>query len=132
MNRPFFRFLLVGLLNTAVGLSSMYLLLHLAHLSYWWATLIGNTIGAIVSYILNRLFTFRSNAPIANSAVRFIFVIMTCYFIAYRLGKQLAYWALGLVSILPHDYLDDVAILFGTALYTILNYFGQKRIVFAR
>ncbi|MBA2875765.1 GtrA family protein [Thermaerobacillus caldiproteolyticus] len=132
MNHPFFRFLLVGLMNTAVGLSSMYMLLHLAHFSYWWATLIGNTIGAIVSYILNRVFTFQSNAPIADSAVRFLIVIMTCYFVSYRLAKQIADWTMTTISIVPPHYTNDIAILFGTALYTVLNYLGQKRFVFVK
>ncbi|KXG09042.1 hypothetical protein AT864_02726 [Anoxybacillus sp. P3H1B] len=132
MNHSFFRFLLVGLINTAVGLSVMYTLLHLAHVSYWGATLIGNTIGAIVSYCLNRLFTFRSHAPISSSAFRFALVIMVSYFFAYRLGKQLAHWTMGTVSLLPAQYTDDMAILFGTALYTIFNYLGQKRLVFIK
>lgn len=132
MNHPFFRFLLVGLINTAVGLSSMYALLHLAHFSYWWATLTGNTIGAVVSYILNRIFTFQSRAPVAHSAVCFALVIMACYFVSYRLGKQLAYWMMDTITIVPHQYTDDVAILFGTALYTVLNYVGQKRFVFSK
>ena len=60
MNFQFVRFLMVGVANTIVGLSVMYLLLHLAGLSYWTSTFLGNSVGAVVSFFLNRSFTFRS------------------------------------------------------------------------
>jgi putative flippase GtrA len=132
MNQPFLRFLLVGIINTAAGLSIMYLLYHLAHVSYWWATLGGNAIGAVVSYTLNRTFTFQSNAPIAESAFRFIAVMIVCYYFAYRLSKQLADWTALTVGIISPHIANDVAILLGAGFYTIFNYIGQKRFVFSR
>lgn len=132
MLQPFFRFLIVGVINTLVGLSIIYILLHIAGLSFWLATFIGNSIGAVVSYTLNKTFTFKSSATVSKSAIRFIFAILACYFISYYLGKQLANWALDQVPFLPNNYKTDIAVLFGTGLYTITNYFGQKIIVFSK
>lgn len=132
MLHPFFRFLIVGLVNTMVGLSSMYILLHAAGLSYWLSTFIGNSIGAVVSYFLNKTFTFKSNAPVGKSALRFMIVILGCYFISYYLGKQFTNWALDQVSFISSSYKTDIAVLFGTGLYTISNYFGQKVFVFSK
>jgi putative flippase GtrA len=132
MNTPFFRFLMVGLINTSVGLLSMYILFHGAGLSYWLSTFIGNTIGAFVSYLLNRTFTFKSNATIGKSSMRFILVIIVCYFVSFTIGKHFTPWALGLFPILSESYSSDIAILFSSGLYTFFNYFGQKIFVFPK
>nr|WP_309100246.1 GtrA family protein [Fredinandcohnia onubensis] len=120
----FIRFLLVGLINTIVGLSSIFLLLHVAGLSYWLSTFLGNSVGAIVSYLLNRRFTFNSKATFGRSIPLFILVILCCYFLSYSASKFV-------VDFILLPYTNEIAVLLGTGLYTISNYFGQKYIVFA-
>ncbi|WP_078411703.1 GtrA family protein [Priestia abyssalis] len=131
MNHSFLRFLFVGLLNTFIGLSVMYMLLHAAHFSYWFSTFSGNFAGACVSYALNRSFTFRSKKSIRHTVYRFFGVIGTCYFLAYFVGIRSAFWVIEKLADLPVIYVEDLAILFGTALYTVLNYIGQKQFVFS-
>ncbi|MFC3883558.1 GtrA family protein [Bacillus songklensis] len=131
MSHSFLRFLLVGLINTFIGLSVMYVLLHAAHLSYWLSTFGGNAAGACVSYVLNKSFTFRSAQPIQHTIYRFVAVISLCYFLAYFVGIRSAFWIMERVVDLPLTYVEDVAILFGTAFYTILNYLGQRQFVFS-
>ncbi len=70
-NHSFVRFLLVGIVNTIVGLSIIYVLLNGAGIGYWPATLIGNGIGAAVSYMLNRSFTFGSRTQVRRSLWKF-------------------------------------------------------------
>ena len=132
MKYSFIRFVMVGILNTIVGLSVMYLLLHALHLSYWNSTFIGNSIGAIVSFFLNRSFTFKSQNAVSKPAIRFIVVILCCYFISYDLGKNLV----SAILISNHFFIEkirtDLAVLVGTGLYTVLNYLGQKLFVFSK
>jgi putative flippase GtrA len=130
MKNSFIRFILVGIVNTIVGLSCMYLFLHAAGFSYWVSTFLGNSIGACVSYILNRNFTFRSRNSVTKSAFKFVIVILCCYFISYDLGKNIVSWVLISNAFINEKWKTDIAILFGTGLYTILNYFGQKMFVF--
>jgi putative flippase GtrA len=130
MKHPFIRFLLVGVVNTIVGLSAMYLFLHGFSFSYWVSTFLGNIIGACVSYILNRSFTFKSNAAIGTSMVRFAIVILVCYFISYFLGQKIALYLFSQLSFLGTKYAQDAAVLFGTGIYTIMNYLGQRIFVF--
>jgi putative flippase GtrA len=130
IRHSFVRFIIVGLLNTAVGLSAMYLFLHLFGLTYWVATFTGNAIGACVSYALNRAFTFKSSAPVGKSMFRFLTVILICYFLSYYLGRQLSLWVFSLIPGFPSGLATDAAILFGTGIYTIANYIGQKAFVF--
>ncbi|MDM5339997.1 GtrA family protein [Fictibacillus enclensis] len=130
MNHSFVRFLMVGVVNTLVGLGSIYLLLHGTGASYWVATFLGNAIGACVSYVLNRVFTFKSQSPVSGSIMRFIAVILACYVIAYYAAIRMAVW--GIHALLPEygQAADDAAVLIGTGLYTLLNYAGQRWLVF--
>jgi putative flippase GtrA len=129
----FHRFLLVGLINTCIGLSVIYVLVNSLEFSYWVSTFSGNFIGACISYSLNKSFTFRSEKSISNTILRFFVVIALCYFFSYFLGMHLALW---MIEQLPHTHLtyytEEVSILLGTAFYTISNYFAQKQFVFSK
>jgi putative flippase GtrA len=127
MNRlllhSFVRFLMVGVLNTLVGLSSIYGLLHGIGLSYWPATFLGTVIGAVCSYLLNKRFTFRTSVPLRRSMWKFVLVTLACYLISYGLGDVLtASW--------PAKGAEQVAVLLGSGLYTALNYWGHRYLTF--
>ena len=132
MKHSFVRFLLVGIVNTIVGLSVIYFLLDILHFSYWIATLSGNIIGAGVSFFLNRFFTFNSKLPVRKGVLPFAGVILVCYVLSYGAGKKLAFYLLTMTHLLPLSYSSECAVLIGTGLYTITNYFGQKHLVFRR
>ncbi|WP_462410780.1 GtrA family protein [Neobacillus sp. Marseille-QA0830] len=132
MKNSFIRFIMVGILNTIVGLSIMYLLLHAAGFSYWLSTFLGNSVGACVSFFLNKSFTFHSENPVPKSAFRFIIVILACYFVSYDLGKYIVLWVLHHNDFLPLNVITDLSVLTGTGLYTVLNYWGQKFFVFPK
>ena len=53
------RFLLVGVINTLVGCGAMFLLYNAAHWSYWAASAANYVLGGVVSFFLNKYFTFR-------------------------------------------------------------------------
>ncbi|MBB6444369.1 GtrA family protein [Bacillus benzoevorans] len=132
MRYPFIRFLLVGIINTMVGLTCMYLFLHGLGFSYWAATFLGNTIGACVSFFLNRSFTFKSSHSITKSIFRFIAVILLCYFVSYYLGENIVALLLSQQHSISAGMKTDIAVLTSTILYTLLNYAGQKRFVFPK
>jgi len=128
----FFRFLLVGVFNTIIGLSIMLILLNLFGWSYWLATFVGNCMGAGVSYILNRSFTFSSNINGSRGIPRFFFVILSCYIVSYSFGEIVAAVATIHLSSQTLKFIsqDELAVLVGTVVYTLTNYLGQKTIVF--
>ncbi|MBU8914596.1 GtrA family protein [Bacillus sp. FJAT-29953] len=130
MKYSFIRFLIVGVINTIVGLTTMYVLLNGFRLSYWWSTLFGNIVGAGGSFILNRNFTFKNEAAIGGSLVRFAIVIGICYFVSYSLGLKLAIWLLEKLPWFSMGVAKELAVLLGTGIYTIMNYLGQKHFVF--
>jgi len=126
----FVRFLMVGVFNTLVGLGSSFLLFNALALGYWPSTFIGNTIGAIVSYVLNKTFTFKSDVSVKNSWWRFLLVIMSCYALSYGTSIWAAQLALQLFPQAEPALLHNAAILAGSGLYTISNYFGHKYFTF--
>ncbi|MBV7505771.1 GtrA family protein [Bacillus sp. sid0103] len=130
MKFTFVRFIMVGMVNTMVGLSVMYLLLHGPGLSYWMSTFLGNSVGACVSFFLNRRFTFRSDVSVLNGLLRFVMVILICYFISYTMGENLVQWLLVNNDTITSRVKTDLAVLISTFLYTMLNYLSQKLIVF--
>ena len=132
MKFAFVRFLIVGVANTLVGLSMMYLLLHLCGLSYWMSTFLGNSIGACVSYFLNRKFTFKSDHSISKSMIRFVVTILVCYFLSYTIGEYFIQWLLQNNPTFTSSVKTDISILTSTLLYTILNYLCQRLFVFPK
>ncbi|MCR8645617.1 GtrA family protein [Paenibacillus sp. N1-5-1-14] len=126
----FIRFLLVGVLNTLVGLSVSFIVLNLAGWNYWLATATGNIVGAVCSYFLNRTFTFRSNATVGSSWWKFSLVIGVCFGLSYGMSLWLTQ---GLELIWPNistSLFENAAILLGNGIYTILNYLGHRYFTF--
>ena len=54
------RFIIVGLINTAVGTAIMFGLYNLAGASYWASSAANYILTSILSFFLNKYFTFRN------------------------------------------------------------------------
>jgi len=123
------RFLAVGVLNTLLSAVIMFALYDAAHFNYWASSAISYVIGGILSFVLNRRFTFRSDTPLLPAAIKFAVTLAVCYLIAYSAAKPLV--LLLFSDILSKEWAERVAMLTGMALYTGLNYFGQRFFAFA-
>ena len=86
-------------------------------------------VGSIVSYVLNKHFTFRNREKGAGVVVRFILNITVCYLLAYGLAKPAVNWALGGMG-LGEQLQGNLPMLFGSGLFVILNYCGQRFFAF--
>lgn len=128
----FIRFLIVGTVNTLVGLSMIFILLNLAGMSYWTATFLGNSTGAAVSFFLNRTFTFRSGISIQSSAVRFVLILFLCYSLSYSISGMAAESLKGFTLFGHEASPEELAVLLGAGIYTAINYMGQKYLVFTK
>lgn len=121
------KFLLVGVVNTLVGTGIMFLLYNLAGCPYWPSVCANYICGGIVSYFLNKYFTFQNKERSWAQVGRFIVTVAACMLIAYGLAKPAARWAL---SGAGEKVQENVAMLVGMGLYTVLNYFGQRFFAF--
>ncbi len=122
-------FLLVGVVNTAVGALVMFALYNLAHCSYWISSAANYVAGGIVSFFLNKHFTFHDGEKSAAQVLLFALNTAACYVIAYLGAKNLIQ---ALLKNAGESLRENVALLFGMGFYTVLNFFGQKFVVFAR
>lgn len=122
-----FKFLLVGVLNTLVGTGIMFLLYNLAGCPYWPSVCANYLCGGILSYFLNKYFTFQNKERSLAQVGRFIVTVAACMLIAYGLAKPAVRW---LLSGMGEKVQENVAMLVGMGLYTVLNYFGQRFFAF--
>ena len=125
-DKSFILFLIVGGINTLVSAVLMFLL---EKTGYWVSTIIAYAVGAVISFFLNKKFTFKSEGKTTKSAVKFIINVAVCYIIAYSVAQPLATLILSATN-LSMLWIERVAKLFGMGLYTLINYFGQKFFAF--
>ena len=122
------RFLLVGVGNT---LLSMVLMFVLEGLGYWPSTAIAYAAGAVMSFFLNRHFTFRSDEILWRAAVKFAVNVVVCYVVGYGLAR-LIMGTLAPLNPFPALWWERLSKLAGMGLYTTFNYFGQRFFAFRR
>ena len=123
------RFLMVGVINTLVGCGTMFLLYNLVHCSYWMSSAANYVAGGIVSFFLNKYFTFRKKEWAWSQVVKFSINVAVCWLLAYGLAKPLVLRVLEGQSIWLQE---NVAMLVGMCLYTALNYLGQRFFAFRK
>lgn len=122
------KFLLVGVFNTIVGAGIMFLLYNLAGCSYWVSSASNYVVGSILSYFLNKYITFQNKENSFGQIIKFVINILVCYGVAYGIAKPLVKMVLSTQS---ESLRDNVAMLVGMCLFTVLNYFGQRFFAFA-
>lgn len=127
LDKTFLKFVLVGIVNTLVGSAIMFLCYNLLRCSYWFSSAMNYVVGSIVSYFLNKYFTFQNKERNWRIVVKFIINICICYLIAYGGAKPLV---AHLLIEQPVAIQENVAMLIGMVLFVILNYFGQKFFAF--
>lgn len=126
-DKTFLKFIIVGIFNTAVGAGVMFALYNLFHCSYWISSIMNYVVGSIVSFFLNKYFTFKSKVFSLREVVYFIINIAVCFFIAYGVAKPFAVYLLSGYSVTVQE---NTAMLIGMFLFTGLNYLAQRFIVF--
>jgi putative flippase GtrA len=128
-DKSFLKFLVVGVVNTLVGTAIMFGLYNLAGWGYWPSSLANYILASILSFFLNRHFTFQSTERGWRPVVRFALNILVCYAIAYGIAKPLV----RLVFAGAGDKVrDNLSMLAGMCLFTLLNYFGQRFFAFRK
>ena len=109
----------------------MFLFYNAFHWGYWLSSALSYTIGSVVSYRLNRSFTFRHQGRHGLALLRFSFNIAVCYAVAYGLARP---FVQGLLQHFPtvwdRSVIENIAMVLGNVIFTGLNFMGQKWFVF--
>lgn len=129
IDKAFFKFVLVGAVNTLVGSAIMFGCYNLLHWGYGISTFANVFLTSILSYFLNKYFTFKNKENGLRQIVEFAVNIAVCYFVGYGVAKPLIGRVLSGATPVVRD---NVSMLVGMVLFTMLNYFGQRLIVFSK
>lgn len=137
-DKKFIKFCLVGVVNTLFGMAVMYGAYNLlpwvsmgfaadSSWPYWLSSAANYLFGSILSYFLNKYFTFKAHGGGWKEVLRFSVNIAVCWLAAYGAAKPLV---LHLMEGASAALRDNVAMLVGTVLFTALNYLGQRFFAF--
>ena len=120
LKRPF-RFVVVGLVNTAVGLAIIYGCKFFLAMNDVVANILGYAVGLMVSFVLNASWTFEYRGPMLAAALRFLVVFVIAYLV-------------NLVTVLALIHLAEVnsylAQAIGMPIYTVCFYLLSRLYAF--
>jgi len=128
-DRVLLKFILAGLANTVAGSCLMFVLYNVAGFNYWVSSASNYVVGSVLSFFLNKYWTFQVRKWSLYIVITFIATIAFSYFLAYKIARTALYFAL---AEYPQKIRDNAAMFTGMCLFTGLNYIGQRFIVFAK
>lgn len=128
VDKKLLKFIIVGCINTVVGSCIMFGLYNLASCSYWVSSVANYVLTSILSFFLNKYFTFQNKERSWKQVVRFVVNIAVCYLLAYGIAKP----AVSAVLAGAGQRIQENAAMFtGMVLFTGFNYLGQRLFAFA-
>ena len=131
LDKRFLKFVIVGVVNTLVGLTIMFTCYNWLHLGYWLSTALDYILASILSYYLNKHFTFQYKEVGSGSAIRFVINIAICYIAAFSVARPMVRWILYAIHIdFSKSVLENIAMLTGSGIFVIINYLGQRFFAF--
>lgn len=122
-DKTFLTFIAVGVVNTLFGMTIMFFCYNILNLGYWFSSGMNYVCGSVLSYFLNKKFTFKVEETTKKSIIRFIINITVCYIIAYGIAKPLVLY---LFAGLGERLQGNLALGAGMGLFVLLNYVGQR------
>lgn len=122
-------FILVGIVNTFFGTAVMFFCSEILNLGYWVSSGANYFFGSILSFFLNKHFTFRSGEKGVKVVIRFAINVLVCWLLAYGMAKPITLFFLQSTD-LTIKLQEQCAMLVGMVLFTMLNYLGQRFFTF--
>ena len=135
----FWKFLLVGVINTVVGEGVVLLSLHpIGWKNFVWgagaAAVAGTVVGSIVSYFLNKYFTFKSTEKGIKPMLRFTLNIVVCLLIrvvaATAVSELCKAAGITMFGMDVNSFAGNVGWLVGACVFVACNYVGQRFFAF--
>lgn len=66
LDTTFWKFVLVGIANTIVGTVVMFAAYNMFHFNYWISSASNYVVGSMLSYFLNKYFTFQDQKSLGS------------------------------------------------------------------
>ena len=133
------KFFLVGIINTLIGEGIVLLLTNLAGWKHYeWgagaAAFIGVVVGSIVSFFLNKSFTFKNKEKGWKPAVRFTVNILLCMLIRIAVATAVSAISKGagwtMFGMDVDTFAGNLSWAVGAGVFVIVNYIGQRFFAF--
>ena len=122
-DKTFLKFIAVGIINTLFGMAIMFYCYNILELGHWFSSAMNYLFGGILSYFLNKKYTFEVKETSQKTIIRFAINLTVCYVIAYGVAKPLALY---LFQGVGERLQGNIALGIGMGLYVLLNYVGQR------
>jgi len=117
------RYIVVGVLNTVIGLTCIFAGLFFLNLTDITANIFGYATGFLFSYFLHRIWTFRHTGVIKKTLPRFAFVVAGAY-------------VCNLITVVTiHRVMEInvyIAQISGVLVYTIVGFLGSRHFAFSQ
>ncbi|MDY6934888.1 MAG: GtrA family protein [Spirochaetota bacterium] len=113
----FLKYCIVGVSNTIVGLGTILILYNIFKVDYRLSNIIGYTLGLINSFILNKMWTFRSKSVFYKEIIPFFLFFLVSYII--NLGAVVFCVEILLIN-------KNISQLIGMVFYTSTNFIGNR------
>lgn len=131
------KFSLVGVINTLLTIIVIFILINIFLFNDYLSNIIGYIIGFINSFVLNKLWTFKSKQFSKRELLFFILIFIITYgiqflFLNLLLNYFKIYDSINFFSINSKTYSLKVAHLIAMVIYTILNFMLNKYITFKK
>ena len=122
-DKTFLKFIVVGIINTLFGTAIMFFCFNILQMDYWVSSAMNYLCGGILSYFLNKKYTFEVKETSSKAIIRFAINLTVCYLIAYGVAQPLALY---LFQGVGERLQGNIALGIGMGLYVLLNYVGQR------
>jgi putative flippase GtrA len=119
--KQFVQFGLVGVINTTVSFIIYEVFAILLNIDYLVSNIVSYVVGAVISFTLNKIWTFGSKEPVKKEAIVFLSVFIPCLALQ-NVFLILCKENLGLGK--------TISYILATGFYMIINFFGHKYITF--
>ena len=129
LDKTIWKFILVGIINTIFGFTLSLVLFNVFEFSREIATVSDYVFGSILSYFLNKYFTFQNKERNLMIVLKFIINIVVCYVAAYGIAK---YAVMFVFSGQTKKVQGNIIIFVGKCLFVGFNYFGQRFFAFRK
>lgn len=117
----FAKYLLVGVVNTGIGYAIIFTCMYVLDMPAVHSNFIGYALGMVISYLLNRVYTFKGSRADFETLVRFCVVTVTAYL------ANLAALVYLIQSLRIHE---GAAQLLAGIVYVIVSFLTHKYFVF--
>lgn len=137
----FLKFVIIGVINTVVGNGLQFVILNCTALitmgttGTWIASSTSYVLASILSYFLNKNFTFKNKEKGFKPILKFSLNIAVCYLIAYGIAIPFTSYIctannFSMFGMSVESFASNASMVIGSCLFVGLNYIGQRFFAF--